>query len=98
MTHPSPQSRSTFIAGISTLLIFVLHGTSAIKVLVILAANYYLSKLPKSGSVARVWPALLIAGNMLVLFFNERNDGYRYAHLYGALESLVSGSPRPEGD
>jgi hypothetical protein len=27
---------------------------------------------------------------MLVLFLNERNDGYRFAHLHGAFEVVVS--------
>lgn len=68
----------------------VLHGTSIAKVLIILGANYWVAKAPKSEWVERFWPGLVIGGNMMVLFLNERNDGYRFAHLHGAFEVLVS--------
>jgi hypothetical protein len=32
----------------------------------------------------------VIVGNMFILFLNERNDGYRFGHLHGAFEVLVS--------
>lgn len=40
--------------------------------------------------VERFWPGMVIVGNMLILFLNERNDGYRFAHLHGAFEVVVS--------
>jgi hypothetical protein len=74
-------------------MLLILHGSSTIKVLVILALNYKLAKMKKSGVVERFWPGMVIVGNMLVLFLNERNDGYRFAHLHGAFEVVVSYSP-----
>ena len=74
-------------------MLLILHGASTIKVLAILALNYKLAKLKKSGLIERFWPGMVIVGNMLVLFMNERNDGYRFAHLHGAFEVVVSDSP-----
>lgn len=71
-------------------MLVILHGTSTIKILVILGINYKLVRMNKSGMVERYWPGLVIVGNMLVLFLNERNDGYRFAHLHGAFEVVVS--------
>jgi hypothetical protein len=42
--------------------------------------------------IERFWPGMVIVGNMLILFLNERNDGYRFAHLHGAFEVVVSDS------
>lgn len=86
----SSRGRSGFIAAFALIMLAILHGTSMFKVLAILGGNYYLAKRRKTGLVERYWPALVIAGNMLVLFLNERNDGYRFAHLHGAFEVLVS--------
>jgi hypothetical protein len=71
-------------------MLLVLHGSSTIKVLAILALNYKLAISPKSGFLHKFWPGLVIVGNMLILFLNERNDGYRFAHLHGAFEVVVS--------
>jgi hypothetical protein len=70
-------------------MLLILHGSSTIKVLTILGLNYKLAKIPKSGPVERFWPGVVVVGNMLVLFLNERNDGYRFAHLHGAFEVVV---------
>lgn len=71
------------------LMLGILHGTSLLKVLVILGGNYWAATRRKTGLVERYWPGLVIVGNMLVLFLNERNDGYRFGHLHGAFELLV---------
>jgi len=71
-------------------MLVILHGTSTIKILLILGINYKLVKTSKSKLVERYWPGMVIVGNMLVLFLNERNDGYRFAHLHGAFEVVVS--------
>lgn len=71
-------------------MLLILHGSSTIKVLAILALNYKLTKMNKSGVIERFWPGMVIVGNMLILFLNERNDGYRFAHLHGAFEVVVS--------
>jgi len=74
-------------------MLLILHGSSTIKVLAILALNYKLAKMEKLGVIDRFWPGMVIVGNMLILFLNERNDGYRFAHLHGAFEVVVSYSP-----
>jgi len=71
-------------------MLLILHGSSTLKVLAILGLNYRIAKMPKSGLVERYWPGIVIVGNMLILFMNERNDGYRFAHLHGAFEVVVS--------
>lgn len=68
----------------------ILHGTSIFKVLAILGGNYWAATRRKGGLMERFWPGLVIVGNMLILFLNERNDGYRFGHLHGAFEVLVS--------
>jgi hypothetical protein len=73
-------------------MLLILHGSSTIKVLAILALNYKVAKMKKSGVVERSWPGIVIVGNMLILFLNERNDGYRFAHLHAAFEVVVSDS------
>jgi len=74
-------------------MLLILHGSSTIKVLTILALNYKLARMEKSGAIERFWPGMVIVGNMLILFLNERNDGYRFAHLHGAFEVVVSDLP-----
>jgi hypothetical protein len=76
-------------------MLIILHGASTIKVLAILGLNYAASKSSKSGHVQRYWPGIVIIANMLVLFLNERNNGYRFGHLHEPFEVLVS--PRDVG-
>jgi hypothetical protein len=71
-------------------MLVILHGSSTIKILVLLGINYKLAKMKKSGILERYWPGMVIVGNMLVLFLNERNDGYRFSQLHGAFAVLVS--------
>lgn len=79
-----------FLVTFSTLMLFGLHGSSALKVLGLLAANYAVAK---AGAGRKVAPLLTWVFNMLVLFANERNSGYRFAALHPALASLVRFSP-----
>ncbi len=95
--YPSPSHRAFFIAVFSTIMLFAFHGVSAVKILVILYINYLVSTAPKPPAVAKVWPALLIAGNMALLFLNERYDGYRLGDLHAFFEPIVRVAKR-EGD
>ena len=63
-----------------------LHGASALKVLAILAANYWIGK-ATAGSV--VGPVVSWAFNLGVLIVNELADGYKFAALHPSLEYLV---------
>jgi protein-cysteine N-palmitoyltransferase HHAT len=64
-----------------------LHGASALKVLAILGANYWIGK-TTAGSV--VGPAVSWAFNLGVLITNELADGYKFAALHPSLAYLVS--------
>lgn len=87
--YPSASHRAFFIAVFSTIMLFALHGVSAVKIFAILYINYLVSTAPKPPAVARVWPALLIAGNMVLLFLNERYDGYKLGGLHAFFEPIV---------
>ncbi|WWC91046.1 uncharacterized protein L201_005986 [Kwoniella dendrophila CBS 6074] len=91
----TPQQRIKFIAYFSGLMIILLHGISSIKIISILSLNYHISKLPiikSAGIVKKFWPALIIIGNMGILFMNEKNDGYKFGELHAALGTLDSWS------
>lgn len=70
-------------------MLFALHGVSAIKIFAILYINYLVSTAPKPPAVVKLWPALLIAGNMVLLFLNERYDGYKLGGLHAFFEPIV---------
>jgi len=63
-----------------------LHGTSALKVLAILSANYWIGK-TTAGSI--FGPVVSWAFNIGVLIVNELADGYRFAALHPSLAVLV---------
>jgi hypothetical protein len=73
-------------------MLLILHGISSLKILFILCLNFLLSTSPKPGVLARMWPALLIVGNMVLLFLNERNDGYKLGQLHANFDPLVGPS------
>lgn len=64
-----------------------LHGTSTLKIFIILTANYYIGK---SFSRSRIGPIITWIFNFLVLFANERNEGYLFSSLHPDLAPLVS--------
>ena len=67
-------------------MILVLHGTSALKVLAIVSANYAIAKACRGS---RAGPALTWMFNAAVLFLNERYHGYRFGDILPGLEYLV---------
>lgn len=74
-------TRSTNIAVLSVVMIFVLHGLSAVKILVILGVNYLTCGPFMPAWTGRAWPLLLIVGLMGLLMLNERMDGYKMSEL-----------------
>lgn len=74
----------------SALFIIGLHGASIIKILIILTINYIIGKVCHGS---RWGPTLTWLFNCLVLFANEKCDGYRYGDLLPALGFLVSPDP-----
>jgi hypothetical protein len=87
---PTARSRSAFIVTYAIVMLFILHGTSTIKILALLSLNYIICLSPRSPIFAKAFPALLFAGNMGMLFLNERYDGYRFSNILGGLAVLVS--------
>ncbi|OXB36240.1 hypothetical protein LQV05_004548 [Cryptococcus neoformans] len=85
---PSPSSRAKFIALFSAFMITLLHGTSAIKIIALLALNYHVSKFPTTPSIRKFWPWLIICGNMAILLFNEIWEGYKFESLHAQLGVL----------
>jgi hypothetical protein len=75
-----------FYAGAAIVILMILHGSSALKVLVILLANFALCKslAGKTGFVPALW-----AFNGLVLFANDRQHGYTFMQLHDSLAFLV---------
>ncbi|WVF65389.1 hypothetical protein IAT40_000116 [Kwoniella sp. CBS 6097] len=80
--------REKFILFFSISMILLLHGISSLKILGILMLNYRVSKIRVEGIWKRLWPVVLIVGNMGILFANERNEGYKFGELHAALGSL----------
>lgn len=84
----------TFQCVFSILMITALHGTSAIKIILILLANYHLGKACKEHSAAPVLTWIL---NGAVLYMNEIHSGYKFGDLHeslGVLDSFAGIHPR----
>lgn len=81
--------RVPFICGFICAMQLVLHGTSALKVLALLSANYGLCSLDGIRVPSKVFPVILWAFNMAILFLNEANDGYKYGSVHSALSFMV---------
>ncbi|KAF8556486.1 MBOAT-domain-containing protein [Imleria badia] len=62
-----------------------LHGTSTLKILIILTANYYIGK---SFARSRAGPIITWIFNFLILFANEWNEGYLFSSLHPDLAPL----------
>ena len=71
---------------LSLIMVFVLHGTSTFKILLILSSNYYLAKTCRGS---RLGPVLTWIFNLAVLFLNDYYNGYRYGEILPSLHILV---------
>ncbi|CAE6335175.1 unnamed protein product [Rhizoctonia solani] len=80
--HPSGPSRTPFLLVFSLLMLAGLHGTSALKIVAILAANYWISMFKM--------PALTWIFNGVVLFTSNWYEGFQFGSMHGALASLDS--------
>lgn len=71
------NQRANFDFGFALIFLWALHGFSAIKVLLILYANYNVAtRLPKKYIPLATWTF-----NIGVLFANELSDGYKFAKM-----------------
>jgi len=86
--HPHQSlPRAYFILAAALIYIAATNGTSIFKVLLIATINYGIAKTTK-GSYLN--PLLTWSWNLLVLFANEWNDGYRFKQIGESFEFLVS--------
>jgi len=69
----------------SIVIIFILFGTSAFKILLIVYANY---KLVEATDIHPIAPYLIWSFNIAVLFTNEIFSGYKFSSLFSALAVL----------
>lgn len=76
-----------FSLAFSILMLIVLHGTSLIKIVIILSLNYVIAKLCRGSKLG---PVLTWIFNAAILFLNETQDGYRFAHVHPSLQYLAS--------
>ena len=76
-----------FLVTFSFLFLMGLHGTSIVKVLIILSINYLIATL--SGA-SKAGPVLTWVFNMAILFANETYSGYKFASVHPSLALLVS--------
>lgn len=82
------EQRISFDLLFSIIFLVVLHGSSAVKVLIILFLNYTLAtKLPRPIIPLGTW-----VGNIALLFANELCHGYPYAKIAEILSPALFGS------
>lgn len=80
------SSRIAFSAIVSLLVLGGLHGSSMIKILLILSLNYWVTKRLGARAFA---PAATWTLNVAVIFLNEIYDGYKFAAIHPSLAFLV---------
>lgn len=85
-TLATKKSRLYLLALTSTAVIVGLHGTSALKIILIISTSYAIGQI--SGG-SKLNPALTWIFNLAVLFLNEANNGYSYANLHSGLAWMV---------
>lgn len=76
-----------FTLVFSILAITGLHGTSILKIGLILLINYAIAK--RAGNLPTLGPILTWTFNAAILFLNETCDGYHFASLSEHLVFLV---------
>ncbi|KAG6333034.1 hypothetical protein ID866_6058 [Astraeus odoratus] len=74
-----------FVIIFSVLYLVGLHGTSTIKIFVILTANYCIGKYMRGS---RLGPLFTWIFNIAILLANERNEGYSFSSLHPSLVAL----------
>ncbi|PCH42536.1 MBOAT-domain-containing protein [Wolfiporia cocos MD-104 SS10] len=85
------QSDNTYLIPyslvFSILMLLGLHGTSALKIILILSSNYFIARACRGSKVG---PVLTWVFNAAMLFANDRFEGYRFASLHSSLGNLDS--------
>lgn len=79
------DKRASFDYAFAILFLFILHGVSALKVLLILYINYQVAtKLPRRNVPAATW-----IFNISILFANELCSGYHFKDIAGFLSPPI---------
>lgn len=86
-TPSKPYQRIPFLVVISLVILFVLHGISAFKILILLYISYQLHSL--TGNT-KATPYLVWSFNIAMLFCNEIFRGYPLEAISSHLAFLVS--------
>ncbi|KAM0335360.1 hypothetical protein ACHAQA_000405 [Verticillium albo-atrum] len=85
------KQRASFDYTFALIFLVVLHGVSALKVLLILYANYKVATaLPKKHIPAATW-----AFNIIVLFSNELAQGYHFKQMAKWVSPAALGNTQP---
>jgi hypothetical protein len=86
-------SPTTFLCGFNVILMAVLHGTNAIKVLAIVLGNHLVTRWAtagKTGGQGKIGIAAIWAYNVAIIFANDYFAGYQFGALSSALGFMVS--------
>ncbi|KAH9948606.1 MBOAT-domain-containing protein [Amylocystis lapponica] len=76
-----------FLLGFIFLMQIGLHGTSSLKIFIILSVNYILAKIFRGSLLGPLFTWMF---NAAVLFANEKNEGYKFASIHSSLEFMDS--------
>lgn len=76
-----------FVVPFALVFLFILHGLSAFKILIILACNYRLAR--KYAGQPKWGAAIGWAFNVLILVANKRYNGYMFKSIHSTLAFLV---------
>ncbi|KAF8588242.1 MBOAT-domain-containing protein [Ramaria rubella] len=86
---PNKLRRIPFFVLFSITMILFLHGFGALKVIFIILINFLIAKLACSPiSPAYLGPLITWTFNLLVLYLNEINGGYKFSQLHSSLAML----------
>ncbi|KAF8827870.1 hypothetical protein HHX47_DHR4000672 [Lentinula edodes] len=72
-------------AALSLIFLVALHGSSILKLIVVITINFIIAKACKSSKLG---PVLTWAFNIGILFMNDRYNGYRFGAITPSLEFL----------
>ncbi|KZT27214.1 MBOAT-domain-containing protein [Neolentinus lepideus HHB14362 ss-1] len=81
----TPPYRISFLSIFSVLMLFILHGSSAVKVLIIISLNYCIAKY---FGASKLTPIFAWTFMVVILFANEMNEGYQFATVHSSLGFL----------
>lgn len=75
-----------FLLIFSVIMLIALHGTSTVKLAIILSMNYAIAKSCKGSKLGPLFTWLF---NAAVLIANEMNGGYRFSSIHSSMQFLV---------